>query len=79
MPHTGSVQPQRVASQTALPTWRLELLGGAMLCDVATKHRLERKTAALLALLSQGEQTRSFVAGLLWSDTDEHHARGNLR
>ena len=50
-----------------------------MLCGVASKHRLERKTAALLTLLSQGEQTRSFVAGLLWGDNDETRARGNLR
>ncbi len=60
--------------------WRLELLGGAMLSDGATRHRLERKTAGLLALLAlEGKRSRSYLAGLLWTNTDEQSARTNLR
>jgi DNA-binding SARP family transcriptional activator len=60
--------------------WRLELLGGAILSDGALRHRLERKTAGLLALLAlEGERSRSTVAGLLWANNDEQTARTNLR
>jgi DNA-binding SARP family transcriptional activator len=42
--------------------------------------RLERKTAALLALLAlQGELPRARLAGLLWPDSPEATARNNLR
>lgn len=41
--------------------------------------RLERKTAAVLALLVvDGETARSRVAGLLWPDSKERTARNNL-
>ncbi|AKU93126.1 transcriptional regulator, AfsR/DnrI/RedD family [Vulgatibacter incomptus] len=41
---------------------------------------LERKTAALLAVLAvDGPTSRSRIAGLLWPDSDEARARANLR
>jgi DNA-binding SARP family transcriptional activator len=74
------MQVQANPSQIATPNVRLELLGGATLRGIGVRHNLERKTAAVLALLTlEGEITRSKVAGLLWSDTDEERARGNLR
>jgi DNA-binding SARP family transcriptional activator len=74
------MQVQASPPQIATPNVRLELLGGATLLGIGLRHNLERKTAAVLALLAlEGEITRSRVAGLLWSDTDEERARGNLR
>ena len=59
----------------------LELLGGAVILKTdQTPWRLERKTAALLAYLAlEGATTRSVMAGLLWPDSLETTARGNLR
>jgi DNA-binding SARP family transcriptional activator len=74
------MQVQASTPQVATPSLRLELLGGATLRGIGLRHSLERKTAALLALLAlEGEITRSKIAGMLWSDTDEERARGNLR
>ena len=59
----------------------LELLDGAVLLRPAQAPlRLERKTAALLAYLAlEGPTPRSALAGLLWPDSLETTARGNLR
>jgi DNA-binding SARP family transcriptional activator len=74
------MQVQTNTPQIATPSLRLELLGGATLLGIGVRHNLERKTAAVLTLLAlEGEITRSKVAGLLWSDTDEERARANLR
>ncbi len=74
------MRAQTQAPRLATPSVRLELLGGATLFGIGLRHNLERKTAAVLALLAlEGEITRSKVAGLLWSDTDEERARANLR
>ncbi len=74
------MQPRSARLTTRAAAWRLELLGGAVLHGLAARHTLERKTAGVLALLAlEGEVTRSKVAGLLWADTDEERARGNLR
>ena len=44
------------------------------------RHRLARKDAALLALLSlEGAQTRDHLATLLWPDVPLHGAHANLR
>ncbi len=46
----------------------------------ATPIRLERKDAALLALLALGGATpRARVAALLWPNVDDDHARNSLR
>jgi DNA-binding SARP family transcriptional activator len=60
--------------------WHLRLLGGAALhCPELSKDRLERKQAALLTILAlDGAQTRSKLAGLLWTDSIEQTARNNL-
>jgi DNA-binding SARP family transcriptional activator len=74
------MRAQKHATRVGSLGWRLELLGGATLTDGALRHRLERKTAGLLALLAlEGERNRSTVAGILWSNTDEQSARTNLR
>jgi DNA-binding SARP family transcriptional activator/Tfp pilus assembly protein PilF len=61
--------------------WTLKVLGGAALAGTAARvDRLERKTAALLALLAiAGPTPRSRLAGLLWPDASEEQARANLR
>jgi DNA-binding SARP family transcriptional activator len=74
------MKAQKHATRVRSLGWRLELLGGAILSDGALRHRLERKTAGVLALLAlEGERSRSQVAGMLWSNTDERNARNNLR
>lgn len=61
-------------------TWRVELLGGVRLVSVEGPQRLERRTAGLLAYLSvEGPTPRARLAGLLWPDSPESTARGNLR
>ena len=59
----------------------LELQGGAVLRRPdRTPLRFERKTAGLLAYLAlEGATPRSVMAGLLWPDSLEATARGNLR
>ena len=61
--------------------FRLQVLGGALLeSEVIKPVTLERKAAALLALLAlEGPTSRSRMAGLLWADRLEDVARSNLR
>jgi DNA-binding SARP family transcriptional activator len=62
------------------PLAQLQLLGGARLIVAGMPHILERKTAGLLAYLAlSGSQPRSVLAGLLWANVTENHARNNLR
>jgi DNA-binding SARP family transcriptional activator len=69
-----------MASYTTALDPRLELIGGATLIVSGKRERLERKTAGCLAYLAlEGEQSRSILAGLLWSDVVESRAKGNLR
>ncbi|WP_448071014.1 AfsR/SARP family transcriptional regulator [Georgenia yuyongxinii] len=62
------------------PRWSLRLFDGWQLrCDdaaVVVAYR-ERRLLSLLAL--QGERPRSHLAGLLWPESDESRAHGNLR
>src|SRR5262249_52801234 len=60
---------------------RIELLGTPRLVLAGNvAHALERKDAALLALLAlDGPTPRARAAGLLWPDVDEDAARNNLR
>lgn len=53
-------------------SWRLERAGAV----VALPHR-ERRLVALLAL--RGARQRALVAGVLWPDASEEHARLSLR
>lgn len=58
----------------------LDLLGAPRIRARAAALPLERKAAALLALLAlDGPSARTRVAGLLWPDSPEETARANLR
>ncbi|MEX2536288.1 MAG: BTAD domain-containing putative transcriptional regulator [Trueperaceae bacterium] len=60
--------------------WQLRVLGEASLERAGRRVVPERKTAALLAVLAlEGAAGRSRLAGLLWPDSGEERARGNLR
>jgi DNA-binding SARP family transcriptional activator len=62
----------------AMPT-SLQLLGGARFHGPGGSVDLERKLAALLAILAlEGPTARGRVAGLLWGDSAEAVARNNL-
>src|SRR5262245_39044803 len=69
--------------KTASPTGsvRVQLVGAPQLFVAAGKvHELERREAALLALLAlDGPTPRGKAASLLWSDTDTERQRGSLR
>src|SRR5215831_1930814 len=59
---------------------RVELVGVPRLVLPGNTHALERKDAALLALLAiEGPTARARAAGLLWPDVDDDAARNNLR
>ena len=62
-------------------TLRCDLTGEPAWFDSqGQRHRLARKDAALLALLSlEGAQTRDHLATLLWPDVPLHGAHANLR
>ncbi|HUL65683.1 MAG TPA: BTAD domain-containing putative transcriptional regulator [Burkholderiaceae bacterium] len=59
---------------------RIELVGVPRLVLAGDARELERKDAALLALLAiEGPTARARAAGLLWPDVDDDAARNNLR
>lgn len=63
-----------------MPPWQLSLFDSWRLYradnDVPL-HRREQRLVALLAL--QGGRPRGYLAGVLWPDSNEHRAAGNLR
>ncbi|GGR30885.1 ATP-binding protein [Deinococcus ruber] len=67
------------APSGSLP-WRLELLGSAQLVHADGRTlRLDRRTAALLAVLAlDGGDRRARLAALLWPGTPDAAARNNL-
>ncbi len=69
------------ASPPASPTPRIELLGlPRLILSQGPPHVLERRDAALLALLTlEGATLRARASALLWPDLNEKAARGNLR
>lgn len=69
------------AAVTAVATLRLQLLGAPrLLLAGGETHALERKDAALLAMLAiEGPTPRNRAAALLWPDINEERARNNLR
>lgn len=79
-PVGGHAVTKPSSESAATPVLRLELLGGARLHRPDGVTRLERKSAALLALLSlDGPTSRARLAGLLWPDSPDSTARNNLR
>lgn len=72
-----------MAGEPLSPMCRVEVLGPPRLAFPASSggtKRLERRTAALLAYVAlEGPQPRSRMAGLLWPESSEKTARGNLR
>ncbi len=77
-------RPAEVAvndSPATAPPLQLRLLAApALLRGDGERIALERKDAALLALLAiDGPTSRSHAAALLWPDADSQRARNNLR
>jgi DNA-binding SARP family transcriptional activator len=61
-------------------SWHVELLGGVRLRGPGGPLRVDRRTAGLLAYLAvEGPTPRTRLASLLWPDSPESTARGNLR
>ncbi len=77
---TGS-DAQVLATAAAATRLRLQLLNlPCLVLASGSAHVLERKDAALLAMLAaEGPTPRNKVAALLWPDIDEERARNNLR
>jgi DNA-binding SARP family transcriptional activator len=70
-----------VQASTTPVTVRLELLGvPRVVLGGSTSHALERKDAALLAMLAlEGNGARARLSALLWPGADADKARNNLR
>ncbi len=68
-------------SARAMAEWRLRLCGQAQAeSNQGQRHMLERRDAALLALLAiEGPTARSRVMALLWPDEAPEQVRGRLR
>lgn len=65
---------------TAVPEWRLSMLGAWRLRQgdkPVTATSREQRLIACLGLL--GRRPRSFLGGLLWPDSSENQAAGNVR
>lgn len=61
-------------------TWRLQLLGTwALHCDGETLRVPHRAQRLLTALALLDPRPRAYLAGLLWPDSTEEQAAGNLR
>jgi DNA-binding SARP family transcriptional activator len=70
------------ASRTPEPAvqWNLSLFGWWQLRRADTEFSPRRREQRLIALLAlQGARPRSYVAGVLWPDSTEQRATGNLR
>ncbi|AUI50616.1 AfsR/SARP family transcriptional regulator [Arthrobacter crystallopoietes] len=60
--------------------WKLQLLGGWQLYRGDQPVKVAPRQQRLIAALAlYGGQSRRFLAGLLWPDSPERHAFGNLR
>lgn len=65
------------------PRLVVSLFGGAAFSfagrDIRLRNRKARAMLAFLALSERGEEQRERMAGMLWSESSESHARGTLR
>lgn len=60
--------------------WELHLLGSWELLREGRPLAIGRRQQRLIALLAlMGGRPRSYLAGILWPESDEHQAAGNLR
>ena len=62
------------------PTWQLALLGTWHLLagdHAVDLHKREQRLVAVLAI--EGPRPRAYVSGMLWPESTEQHAAGNLR
>ncbi len=60
--------------------WRLQLLDSWRLFQGGAEIVMRRREQRLIALLAvQGNRPRSYLAGILWPESTEAHAAGNLR
>lgn len=60
--------------------WQLELLGAWSLARAGTPVLMRRREQRLLAVLAlHGRRPRQYIAGLLWPESTDHRASGNLR
>lgn len=65
------------------PRLLVSLFGGVAFSfagrDIGLRNRKARAMLAFLALSERGEEQRERLAGMLWSESSESHARGTLR
>lgn len=60
--------------------WELHLLGSWQLLKDGAPQTIGRRQQRLIASLAlMGSRPRSYLAGLLWPESSEHQAAGNLR
>src|SRR5262249_26645895 len=71
------------AESSTQPRLVISLFGGGAFSfagrDIALRNRKARAMLAYLALSERGEEQRERLAGLLWSESSEAHARATLR
>jgi DNA-binding SARP family transcriptional activator len=64
----------------ATSQWRLQLLGAWSLSCAGTPILMRPREQRLLAALAlHGGRPRQYIAGLLWPESTDNHAAGNLR
>ncbi|HKC28305.1 MAG TPA: BTAD domain-containing putative transcriptional regulator [Jatrophihabitans sp.] len=71
---------QQAHTRTRAASWNLSLFGSWELRHRRSQLNLHRREQRLIALLAlQGSRPRGYVAGVLWPESTERHATGNLR
>ena len=74
----GGIDMARV--ETRAPRWELTLFDEWRLRRAGREIRLHRRQQRLVTVLAlEGSRPRGYVAGLLWPESTERHAMGNLR
>jgi DNA-binding SARP family transcriptional activator len=71
---------QRARTRERATPWNLALFDSWQLRRGRTDVHLHRREQRLITLLAlQGSRPRGYVAGVLWPESTERHATGNLR
>jgi DNA-binding SARP family transcriptional activator len=69
-----------IAAPGVVAQWNVALFDRCRLRRARTEIRLHRREQRLIALLAlQGDRPRGYVAGVLWPESTERRAVGNLR